>query len=279
MAVSPLRSEQDIVKEALILGCGPTGLIAAHACRLAGVHFTILSKKRKSELYGSQYLHGPIEDIVGEAEGEWVKYVNVGTPEQYRRKTHGKFWDGIIAPEDFETKHMAWDIRTAYQRLWRKYSDFVVNFDIESYAKLNHFADLALYDVVISSIPRTLWKLPGEKFTYSQGWTMGDAPERGVFVPYEVDDMTIVCDGSESVHYNRLSKVFGYTTVEWPDHTDTSLLPGGAAKFTKPLRCETDQDNPTNHPRWLHVGRFGEWQKGVVVTDAFDAVTNRLKES
>ena len=56
-----------------ILGCGPTGLVAAHACAMKHIPFVIFSKKRKSFLFGSQYLHEPIPGVIEEHEGEPVK--------------------------------------------------------------------------------------------------------------------------------------------------------------------------------------------------------------
>jgi hypothetical protein len=275
------------VRRVAIIGCGPTGLMAAHACKLNGVDFTVYSKRRKSFLFGSQYLHEPIPDLVEEREGRQVQYINVGTPEEYRRKTHGKFWDGIIAPEDFETEHVAWNIREAYDRLWMRYGRGVVDAQINDgicYVDgRDWMKELAAHDLVISTVPRRLWAVEGDGFRYSEGWALGDAPEHGVFVPYDITDNTIICDGSSDNHYNRLSKVFGYTTVEWPIHADMNVVtstPGMPApsKFLKPLAFEasTTHENPTSD--WLHVGRFGAWRKAVLVTDAWHDTNNKLKE-
>lgn len=285
-----------------ILGCGPTGLVAAHACAMKHVPFTIFSKRRKSFLFGSQYLHEPIPGIISEQEGEPVKYLNFGTPEEYRRKTHGKFWDGIVAPEDFETDHMAWNIREAYDRLWRKYSGKIVDYEIplrtnglhgEPDFAIEHPAQtveadihLSRYDLVISTVPRKIWATHGEQYVYSEGWALGDAPEHGVYVPIEADDMTIVCHGGEDVRWNRLSKVFGYTTIEWPADTalperDLEYCGAVPSKFIKPLKyvwSDKGRPNPVNSPRWLHVGRYGQWHKGVVVTDAWHDVNKRLEQ-
>ena len=267
-----------------ILGCGPTGLLAAHACAQNGVEYKVFSKRRKSFLFGSQYLHNPIPGLdVGP--GAPVKYVTIGSPEEYRRKTHGKFWDGIIAPEDFETDHMAWNIRHAYDLLWQRYGRYVVDYEIVQDDHHGTFRstwmDLALshFDLVVSTVPRRVWKMPGEEFVYSEGWAAGDAPEHGLFVPYDTPENTIICDGSDDVSWNRLSRVFGYTTVEWPNDFEQKPPIANVAKIMKPLRyMENGSDNPANQPKVLHVGRYGKWQKGVVVTDAYDDVDRRLKE-
>lgn len=269
-----------------IIGCGPTGLIVAHACALNGVEFNVFSKKRKSFLFGSQYLHEPIPELIEESEGRQVRYINVGTPEEYRRKTHGKWWDGIIAPEDFETEHVAWNIREAYDRLWMRYGRGVTDAEIRDGTlyvnREDWMKELAAYDLVISSVPRRLWAVEGDEFTYSEGWALGDAPEHGVFVPYDLTDNTIICDGSPDTHYNRLSKVFGYTTVEWPAHTDMNVVKAAESmpepsQFIKPLafKASTTHENRTSD--WLHVGRFGAWRKAVLVTDAWHDTNNALR--
>lgn len=266
-----------------ILGCGPAGLLAAHACDWRGFDYSIFSQKRKSELFGSQYLHTPIEGIISAGEGEPVKYVVEGSPEEYRRKTHGKWWDGIIAAEDFETDHMAWDIRQAYNRLWRSYSGRVINYRFRGdgpasvYDVANEDLGLSRYDLVINTMPRRLWAAPGEEFIFSTGWAFGDAPERGQFVEYTIPDNTIICNGTDRVSYTRLSRVFGHTTVEWPHGPNEKPHPD-AVQVIKPLAYhQNNSSNPANAENWIHVGRYGKWEKGIVVSDAYVDVQKRLE--
>lgn len=266
-----------------ILGCGPTGLLAAHACHMAGVYYEIYSKKRKSQLFGSQYLHEHIPGITRSDDHVKVQYITEGTPEQYRRKTHGKWWDGHIAPEDFEPNHLAWNIRQAYDTLWMQYGRSVEDYEIPEVAEGHRVFDqveyelgLSEFDLVISTVPRTIWKIPGEEFIFSEGWALGDAPEEGKFVQFNCPENTIICDGTSDVTWTRLSRVFGYTTIEWPHHAPKPPIPG-VSRVVKPLhyRPVAQGANPTAD--WLHVGRYGKFEKGVVVTDAFHDVKNRLE--
>lgn len=297
-----------------ILGCGPAGLLAAHACYISDVEFDIFSKKRKSELFGSQYLHNPIPELTDyRDDGVPVKYITLGTPEEYRRKTHGKWWDGQVAPEEFEPDHTAWDIRQAYDRLWNLYWRKVTNFDINAASHaLQAYPDEAVsyeigmnscigikgkdeYDLVVSTVPRTLWKREGDEYIFSEGWALGDAPERGVFVEEVLKEMGendggffssvndgmpdnhIICDGTSDVPWTRLSKVYGYASVEWPHHVPQPHPL--ATRVTKPLHCTPGPSQGQAPSRnWLHVGRYGQWEKGVVVTDAFDQVYKKLQE-
>lgn len=295
-----------------ILGCGPTGLLAAHACRMADVDYDVYSTKRKSELFGSQYLHEPIPGLEFACGPETpVKYVVNGSPEEYRRKTHGKWWDGQIAAEDFQTDHVAWDIRQAYSALWnlynRKINDFSIPTPEQQWREFVEFGGAAdgysstppypdeyvmeeinghLYDLIISTIPRNTWRREGDEFIFSEGWALGDAPERGVMVDDAVDyedgvqempDNTIVCDGTSDVSWTRLSRVHGYTTVEWPHHI-AQPHPSASMVVKSLSYAPGTRQGPVPSDAWLHVGRYGEWKKGVVVTDAYHQVEKALKE-
>lgn len=282
-----------------ILGCGPTGLLAAHACWMSGVDFDIFSKKRKSFLFGSQYLHTPIPRIVEEYEGEDIEYVNIGTPEEYRRKAHGDRWDGVIEDGAFETSHRGWDIRQAYERLWRRYANKITQYEIKppvpthegyellfsredlpplnpNYSRTVEDLRLFEYDLVISSVPRKIWAITGEEFTFSMAWVAGDAPEHGKFVPFDLPrDNQILLDGTDEVEYTRLSKVFGYTSVEWP-YKALCKPYEGASQLIRPLAyVPGPYENMAN--QFLHVGRYGQWEKGVVASDAFETVLEAVQ--
>ena len=264
-----------------ILGCGPTGLLAAHACAMNAVDFTILSKRRKSFLFGSQYLHEPIPGISDFDRKVEITYRTDGSPAEYRRKVHGPAWDGVILPEDFEQHDQAWDIRFAYDRLWAEYGRMVQEFEIPMKPEGNNNAGhwnipaaisrgkLHEYDLVVSTVPRTYWKMPGDQFIHSSGWVLGDAPEHGQFCPFTTpQDNMIICNGEAEPSWTRLSRVFDYTTVEWPGGTKPPIP--GISEIIKPLRFEAGPIPPP--PNWMFVGRYGKWHKGVLVTDAFNEV-------
>lgn len=263
------------MQKALILGCGPTGLLAAHACALNNWDFQVVSKKRKSFLFGSQYLHEPIPGVTDYDDCVRIWYHTKGSPEQYRIKCHGDAWDGEIAKEDFEEEHFGWNIRAMYDKLWMKYGRDVADYEISGdMAQVHAIAKVERADLIISSLPRPLWSRhyspPGEKFIYSEGWAAGDAPENGTFVPFTTDnDNEIICDGTDDVAWTRLSRVFGYTSCEWPVRSKPPIP--GVSKIQRPLRYEPGLGHiPANG--MMHIGRYGTWQKGVLTTDAFKDV-------
>lgn len=243
-----------------ILGCGPAGLLAAHACHINGVHFDIYSKMRKSTLFGAQYLHQGIDGITGDPVE--VEYILNGDPVDYREKVYGLKWDGEVSPETLTTNHMAWDIRAAYDKLWHRYQDRIHDCVISP--DFQEWDGLAEYDKVISTIPRTVWREGSDQFEFSTVWAVGDAPELGVTAPFgPAQDNVVLCDGTRDVSWYRLSKIYGHTTIEWPEGRRPPVE--GIAAVFKPLTT-----THAGREGWAYLGRYGKWEKGVLSTDAFN---------
>jgi hypothetical protein len=262
-----------------ILGCGPAGLMAAHAaatiCKQwhVSVSIDILSHKQKSPLYGAQYLHRPIPGIeCGDPVN--VEYRLRGTADEYKRKVYGRLWDGTVSPEDLAEDHAAWDIRRTYGMLWDKWQHFVRDTDIDP-AGVKFLQES--HDIVISSVPRDAICHAGHKFRHTQITAAGDAPSLGIDLAqsgFRCMENTVLCNGEDSPSWYRMSRVFGHTTIEWP--ADVGRVPiTTAAAVRKP----TDHDCDC-HPDVLHVGRYGEWKKGVLSHTAYfntlDEVERRL---
>lgn len=259
---------------AVILGCGPAGLVAAHSAILAGADdVRILSKKRKSEMFGAQYLHAPIPGATNKPPVQ-VRYELQGTIEGYRRKVYGLKDDVAVSPETLSELHDAWDLRDTYNELWDMYSPYVV--DAEITAKVwwdwrpNHF------DVMLSTIPATALCLKPEEHTfgYEEIWAAGDAPERGVFVPYQMSQRnTVICNGEISPAWYRMSRLFGHTTVEWPGTINKPPVED-VARVKKPLFTNCDCNDSI-----IRVGRYGSWTKGVLVHDVFTQTWEAVHET
>lgn len=254
-----------------VLGCGPAGLMAAHAASVSGAEVQIFSRRRKSEMYGCQYLHAPIPGMTDVAPVE-VHYHLHGDIETYRRKVYGDNFDGAVSPEDLVGNHAAWDIRRTYDNLWMEYGRQIRNEDLSA-AWLCNFLPRSEYDLVINSIPRrALCRSPHHTFPSEQVWALGDAPERGIFAPRYSNNNQVICNGMESPPWYRAACVFGYSTVEWPSHgLPVTKAFEHAQVVWKPI--ETDCDC---WPDVMHVGRYGRWEKGVLSHTAFQQVLDRL---
>ncbi len=253
-----------MTKSVAILGCGPSGLMVAHAANMLGWNFRVFSKKRKSQLFGSQYLHKPIPGI-SEEPATVVTYHLEGTPEEYRQKVYGPSWDGTVSPEDLDHDHYAWDIRSAYDKMYSNYEEQIVNCEFKNVNGGFWYNQIVLksYDLVISTVPRKIWAEPGDVFASTKVWAIGDAPELGQEAPFRPHDFNIICDGSEDVGWYRASNVFGHCTIEWPERTKPPIP--RLALVEKPLF-----HNSTAASDFHHLGRYGAWQKGVLTTDVFD---------
>jgi hypothetical protein len=252
-----------VTKSVAVLGCGPAGLMVAHAAAMSGWNFRIYSKKQKSKLFGAQYLH---EDIPGLEHGGpmTVKYQLDGTPEQYRRKVYGEEWDGTVSPEDYEGEHYAWDLRLAYEHLWFDYGHEVVDFDLQ---ERNHYYTWAA-DLVISTVPRTVWDSNEDNFKSTTVWAMGDGDYERVHL-HRPPPFHVMCDGTKNHAWYRVSNIFGYCTMEWPQWWNTpfaSVTPPahGAVRVAKPLVYTGNAARD-----FIHLGRFAQWEKGVLTTDVF----------
>jgi hypothetical protein len=257
---------------ALVLGCGPAGLLAAHAIRLkTGDMPTIFSKRRKSEMYGAQYLHKPIPALKNGAgtEGVMVTYESWGSAQQYREKVYGDSWSGSVSPEDLAASHMAWDIRLTYNELWDMYWTRIMETDLAK-AEPSWIEWLTeQYDLVVSSVPKPLLCYKGHTFSAQEVWAIGDAPERGVMSPVRPEANHVVCNGEPAPGWYRAANVFGFCSVEYPEDSKPPIP--GAALVNKPTTNNCDC-----WPSILHVGRYGKWEKGVLSHEAFDDVMEAL---
>jgi hypothetical protein len=259
------------MKSVAILGCGPAGLMVAHAATLSGWDFRIYSRKQKSALYGSQYLHAAIPGL-DTGTPHTVRYRLEGTAEQYRHKVYGDTWDGTVSPEDFMEQHYAWDLRDAYDRMWDHYSQSIWDLDVRhkpGSALLQTWQALpGGHDLVISTIPRKVWAQPGDVFESTKVFALGDTEMPRVEKPYRPEPFTVNCDGRPHVPWYRVSNIYGYCTIEWPwNNYDFGFKPTphpGASVVEKPL-----SHNSTAASDFIHLGRYGKWEKGVLTSDAF----------
>ena len=125
--------------------------------------------------------------------------------------------------------------------------------------------DLSKPSVIISTIPapamchmRTIHNFQSHVI-FANGTTREE----------EIDDNSIVCDGTDEHAWYRIASVFGYRTIEW-----SRLPPPGtiAANVTKPLYTDCDC-----YPTVLRVGRYGTWSKGSLVHEVYPAVAEFLE--
>lgn len=252
-----------------IIGIGPAAMATALAVNNNGGEVYFYSRSlAPSPLYGCQYLHMPLpgqEDVPRTT----VRYEMRGTPEEYRRKVYGNAWKGRVSPEDYLGDHEAWDLRATYRRL---HANFLEG-EVGKFTPFNMSADRLrtnlgirdYFDLVVSTAPTpALCARPDEHtFASQQVYAAGDAPQRGMYCPIDVEEDTIFCEGRDSPSWYRASRVFGYSTIEWPGGKQPPY--DGVVPINKPLWTDCEC-----FPWIERLGRFGSWRKEILIHDVYE---------
>lgn len=251
--------------EVVILGCGPSGLVAASAAISIGHSVTMISDKLEpSKIYGCQYLHAPIpgyEDVPKTR----VSYSLIGTMDQYRRKVYGDVWEGNVSPEDFIGEHDAWDLRETYSRMWERmifHNDYAIRQITWHFENGDVPVRILNPDRIISTIPANALCEGGHTFREQVIYAVGDRePDMPSFD-------AVMCNGTDDMAWYRSSNVFGYQTYEWPG---LGYHPPDAVRVTKPLSTDCNCN-----PDVIRVGRYGKWDKNVLVHEVYEKVLEAL---
>lgn len=265
----PARKRPQVV----VLGCGPAGLFAAVAAEGLGANVQIISKARKSQLFGAQYLHAPIPGL-DSGEPEVISYRLTGTVEQYRAKVYGQNSQLTVSPEALNSDHKAWNIRTAYDAAWDRFSDRIQDREITS--RWLHASGATLSaDFVIWSIPSDQFCIGGHTFAAQNVYAKGDAPELNEWCPVMVAPWTVQCNGEESPRWYRASNIFGHKSAEWPDGPAPPIK--GLARVTKPIFTNCSCWHHIGRAPVLRVGRYGRWEKGELTHQAYERTIEWLR--
>lgn len=244
-----------------VLGCGPAGLLAAHAVALAGHEPVILSKKVKSQIGGAQYLHSEIPGVASTQEATPIVFTKWGCRSGYAKKVYGDPEMKTSWEVYKEGPHLIWNMRQAYDRLWEEYHNQIED------AELNPASVemLAAGHFVISTIPKIATCPNPADYDWHQqpvwiryGEDVSDCEAR----PYE-----IIMSGDEEDVWYRQSNLFGWKGVEFPCEV------GGSVKIQKPISTTYP-----GVPGVLHLGRYGEWRKAVLVHEVFHRAASFMGE-
>jgi hypothetical protein len=250
------RPGGDKVK-AVILGCGPAGLLAAHACAQRGVDFDIFSIREKSNILGAQFLHVPIQGICDEPHGHIVLYKQ-GTKRGYAEKVYGNP-DAVCSWDAYQEGTMpAWSLRRCYDMLWEQYKERIKAFQIGS--DVLDMLEAENYDFRFSSIPAPALcsNVLDHSFAVKKIWVIEQAP-------MGLPDNCIMYNGDPKVEWYRASVLWGHAASEYGHYLH------GAHEGIKPLETTCNC-----RPEWQRIGRFGQWKKGVLVHDAYGDVLGAL---
>ena len=250
----------------LIFGAGPAGLAAAHAASCMGSDVMIISKgARKSKMNGAQYLHRPIP-MASRDGGFQIDYVLVGTSDKYREKV-GYPSSTLVSVEHLVGKKHAWDIRSAYDWLWDTYGEYVQPDELNP-GKAWYYLDSLKPDVAISTIPaKMLCEKAYHSFAHINVWSSDTAIT-------SIADNTVICDGTIDKAWYRCSMIGGQCNTEWPGNRRPPLSSDHLWSVTKPIKTTCDC-----LPEVHRMGRYGRWEKGVLVDDAFYRTAELIAEA
>lgn len=243
-----------------VLGCGPAGLMAAHAVAQAKHDPAIFSKKVPSSIGGAQYLHRPLPGVNKATPDGQVNFIKYGNEQVYAKKVYGDPTARTSWYDYEEGYHDIWNLRSTYQRLWKKYEDAIhdIKLDYETVQSL-----LRAFPMVLSTVP--LHQICGysHTFTSQDVWIVyGQAKEQG--------EDRIVYDGTGDFPWYRWSYIFGWRGIEYSQATGTNQP---SMHVRKPLQHDCDC-----HTDLVKLGRYGSWQKGVLAHHAYEGAENALRE-
>lgn len=239
-----------------VTGCGPSGLLAAHAATIRGHDATIYSRPDRSETGGAQYLHAPIPYLCDYLQPDmYIRFVKIGTAEGYAQKVYGDENAEVSWTKFDEEEVPAWSMRAVYQRLWQRYSDFISPTEITP-EKIEEL--VASHDMVINTIPlKSICLNPIEHSFRSQSIMLTRTAK------IEARNV-IVYNGQMSENWYRTSDIGGEQWTEYSTMAGGPPILGDRVRGFKPISNDCDC-----HPTVIRVGRFGAWERGILAHQAF----------
>lgn len=257
-----------------VLGCGPSGLLAAHAAREAGCAVTVFSMKQKSEILGGQYLHVEVPGITGKP--DTVTYIKIGNAEGYSQKVYGK--PDVPCFRFPAGEYPAWSMTEAYDNLWGCWESIIKDQAVWP-EDIGMFCEQ--FDLVLCTLPREKMCYRSDHRFESQEIILD---QKESFLNPVVANVVLYSGRPQDVWY-RTSNLFGHRTTEWSPVNMTpaqsidfgvDLETGDCVRGIKPLR--TDCDCHDEHDNFHRLGRFGVWKHGTLVSDSLEATQTIVAE-
>jgi len=245
-------------------------LMAVHAAVETGHDVAVFSRKVMSPMGGAQYLHAPVPGINSEPHGQ-VRYHKRGNARGYATKVYGNP-DRPTSWQLFSGTHDAWQLRETYRRLVMRYWGLVADTTLEA-RDVRYVCEE--YDLTFSTVPaKLLCRTPSEHSFLEQEVYLHPSTTL-------TQDNTIVYSGVDPREqpWYRTSLIFGEGWTEYSARyapqqvrSDQRTVHG-----VKPL--STDCGCHTMQPGYVRLGRFGQWRKGVLTSDAYADAQRALADA
>lgn len=258
---------------ALILGAGPSGMMAAHAASHRGYHVTIWDRdpdktRRNSGVY---FLH---EDCFLALDAVDVQQRVLGSDGMSSAELAAAYGDKVygsaakvskvsVVGANSQTVIRGYNSGQAIARLWDFYGGQVEKQNVADLHEVQW--GLERYDVVISTIPFPVL-FPYVGVSSEQVWIKwGQAPPDEAFVFYNVNP---------HAPWYRCSAIFGVFTMEYAHGYKPTRTKGyRVGQVTKVIRRHRD---PIVPERLILTGRYGAWNKSFLTHTVFSHVLQEL---
>ena len=245
------------MKNVAVLGCGPTGLLVAHAVQQSGNCAHIISKKVKSEIPGSQHLHGSVPGLTSQYPEGTIQFVRLGTAREYARKVYGDP-DRETGWNNYLQVFPSWNVVKAYDRLWESWEGDISDMEV-TVGLIPHI--LETYDLVISTIPAQVLCV-NETHTFDgERYYIKKLPTPEADKEHEI----VVYNGLPGDPWYRWSILGGLCSMESMDET----------LWTHPHNVNVIEgykaigNNCDCWPTIKRCGRWAEWRHGVIMYKSY----------
>lgn len=257
-------------KTVVVLGCGPAGLFAAQAAVELGYGVAIISQKKKSVIYGAQYLHKPIPGLMENVSSFRIRTLRYGVPERYAQRV---YQDASMPTSWAKAQPVveAWDLREAYENAWKRFEGDIMDTPIDA----DTIDELSSnFDLVISTIPA--WSICRS--------SRHNFPSLPIMVKKSVEFQIEEFDVEKSfvnwVIYNGTTEGIWYrcSTINGFESTESQAHPALAEEGGWDLGFKILDTDCDCHPNLVKTGRMGKWKRGVLTHHAFEDTLAALSD-
>lgn len=254
------------MKKIAVLGCGPAGLLVAHAVEQSGHFPVIFSKLEKSKIPGSQYLHEPIPGVTDMYPENTVQYVRMGTARGYAEKVYGDP-DRNTGWENYFNMYPSWNVIRAYDKLWDRFAARIRN---RLVTPNDIYALRETHDLVISTLPQPgICEFNGEhEFKGSRYW-IRTMPTETIDLGHDI----VVYNGRPDDAWYRWSILGDVCSIEYASPPPEAPSADGWLSGFKAISNDCDC-----HPGVVRAGRWAEWRHGVLLHNAYHTALHALEE-
>lgn len=262
---------------AAVLGYGPAGLIAAKTLVDEGVDVDVIGAGEKSVIGGAQYLHAPVlnAEHVTDPEG-MIEFVKIGDRDGYAQKIYPEA-NVDVSWDHYEGSQPAWALGPVYDILWKHFEHKLIH-DTFNGLSLSMLLETGKYDIVFNSIPAHALCLHPSSHGFPKVRI-----RLAQFSPVGVENV-VLYSGREGDSWYRTSCIFG---EKW---TEFGLKAAAGAEYNMAIDREEGEAIEVRsgfkplgttcdcHPDIVRIGRFGLWDRKVLLHHVPEQVHAALEE-